>query len=62
MRKLFTVTLLAGLLSVPSMVFAEDGASWYGSLRGGIQAGGGADTQFFDGGSRIGIRGSAEAA
>ena len=35
---------------MPSVVFAE--ASWYGSLRGGMQAGGGSDAQFFDGGSR----------
>ena len=45
---------------MPSVVFAE--ASWYGSLRGGMQAGGGSDAQFFDGGSRWGIKGSAEAA
>ena len=46
-------------LSVPSVVFAE--ATWYGSLRGGLHVGGGGDGQFFDGGSRWGIKGSAEA-
>ena len=59
MKKLMAILVLAGVLSVPSAVFAE--ASWYGSLRGGLQAGGGSDAQFFDGGSRWGIRGSAEA-
>ncbi len=44
---------------MPSVVFAE--AQWYGSLRGGIHAGGGDDAQYFDGGSRWGIKGSAEA-
>ena len=34
MKKLLTVVCLSGLLSVPSVVFAE--ASWYGSLRSGI--------------------------
>ena len=58
MRKLLVTLALAGILSVPSVVFAE--ATWYGSLRGGLQAGGGADGQFFDGGSRWGIKGSAE--
>ena len=46
-------------LSVPSVVFAE--ASWYGSLRGGLHVGGGEDGQFFDGSSRWGVKGSAEA-
>ena len=46
-------------LSAPSVVFAE--ASWYGSLRGGLHSGSGGDGQFFDGGSRWGIKGSAEA-
>ena len=58
MKKLFTVSLLAGLLSMPSMVFAE--ASWYGSIRGGVEFGGGNDAKFADGGSRWGIRGSSE--
>ena len=44
------------MLSVPSVVFAE--ANWYGSLRGGVTFGGGADTRFMDGGSRWGIKGS----
>ena len=59
MRKLLVTLALAGTLCVPSVVFAE--ASWYGSLRGGLQAGGGGDAHFFDGGSRWGIKGSAEA-
>ena len=59
MKKLFTVSLLAGLLSMPSIVLAE--ASWYGSLRSGIELGGGSDARVFDGGSRWGIKGSSEA-
>ncbi len=43
---------------MPSVVFAE--ASWYGSLRGGVEVGGGTDGKFFDGGSRWGIKGSSE--
>ena len=54
-----SVLVFAGVLSIPSAVFAE--ASWYGSLRGGLQVGGGGDAQYFDGGSRWGVRGSAEA-
>ncbi len=38
MKKLLTVVCLSGLLSVPSVVFAE--ASWYGSLRAGISSSG----------------------
>ena len=45
-------------MSVPSVVFAE--ATWYGSLRGGLQSSSGSDGEFFDGGSRWGIKGSAE--
>ncbi len=62
MRKLLVTLALAGTLSVPSAVFAEEeaGASWYGSLRGGVEFGGG-DTKFYDGVSRWGIKGSAEA-
>ena len=59
MRKLLFTLALAGTLSVPSVVFAE--ATWYGSLRGGVEIGGGNDASFYDGGSRWGIRGSAEA-
>ena len=47
-------------LSVPSVIFAD--ASWYGSVRGGVTFGGGADTRFMDGGSRWGIKGSNELA
>ena len=57
MKKQFIAIGLAGLLSVPSVVFAE--ATWYASLRTGISTGGG-DTTLFDGYSRIGVRGSAE--
>ncbi len=45
-------------LSIPSVIFAD--ASWYGSLRGGVEFGGGTDGQFKDGGSRWGIKGSNE--
>ena len=44
-------------LSVPSVIFAD--ASWYGSLRGGVTFGSG-NTDFYDGGSRWGIKGSSE--
>ena len=53
------ILVFAGVLSVPSAVFAD--ASWYGSLRGGLNVGGGNDAKFFDGGSRWGIKGSSEA-
>ena len=36
MKKLITVSLLAGLLSLPTVVFAE--ASWYGSIRAGVSS------------------------
>ena len=70
MKKLFTVTLLAGLLSIPSMVFAE--ASWYGSIRAGVAStphdnddtdtikNNGSSTGVSDNGSRWGIKGSSE--
>ena len=45
-------------LSVPSVIFAD--ASWYASLRGGIEVGGGNDASFKDGFSRWGIKGSSE--
>ncbi len=61
MKKLLTVTLLAGLLSMPSVVFSDSGAVLYGSIRPSIQAGGGDDAKVFDNGSRWGIKGSAEA-
>ena len=62
MKKLIAVMAFAGVLSVPSVIFAadEDGASWYGSLRGGVEFGGGEDARFKDGGSRWGIKGSSE--
>ena len=62
MKKLFTVSLLAGLLSMPSIVLAE--AGWYGSIRAGVastpHASGGSSTGVSDNGSRWGIRGSSE--
>ena len=45
-------------LSVPSVVFAE--AGWYGSLRSGLQFGGGEDGKLVDAYSRFGIKGSNE--
>ena len=36
MKKLIAVSLLAGLLSLPTVVFAE--ASWYGSIRAGVSS------------------------
>ena len=59
MKKLLTVVCLSGLLSVPSVVFAE--ASWYGSLRSGILSDGGT-TGVGDvfSTSRWGIKGSSE--
>ena len=45
-------------LSIPSVIFAD--ASWYGSLRGGVEFGGGNDANFKDGVSRWGIKGSSE--
>ena len=45
-------------LSVPSVIFAD--ASWYGSLRGGVELGGDADGRFSTTGSRWGIQGSSE--
>ena len=38
----------------------DEGAKWYGSLRGGLQSSSGSDLEYFDGGSRLGIKGSAE--
>ncbi len=60
MKKLIAVMAFAGVLSVPSVILAD--ASWYGSLRGGVQFGGGKDTQFADLGSRWGVKGSNELA
>ena len=70
MKKLFTVSLLAGLLSMPSIVLAE--ASWYGSIRAGVQSNAhntgtaaaptykGSTVGVADFGSRWGIMGSSE--
>ena len=52
------ILVLAGVLSVPSAVFAE--ANWYGSLRSGLEVSDG-NTKVVDIGSRWGIKGSAEA-
>ena len=38
----------------------DTGVVWYGSLRGGLQFGGGKDARFSDGASRWGIKGSGE--
>ena len=58
MRKLLVTLALAGTLCIPSVVFAE--ASWYGSLRSGLEFSDG-NTSVVDIGSRWGIKGSAEA-
>ena len=59
MKKLLIVINLAGILAVPSIVFAE--ATWYGSFRGGVEsAGGSAHMQSFY--SRWGVQGSNEVA
>lgn len=44
-------------MSIPSVLLAD--ANWYGSLRGGVEFGGG-ETNFYDGASRWGIKGSNE--
>ena len=105
MKKLLTAVCLLGLLSVPSVVFAEgpcepgemsedasaeemmeakqaamnsaectrsrvsavesamaSGASWYGSLRAGIQSDKDGETGVANGGSRFGVMGSSEVA
>ncbi len=58
MKKLMAILVFAGVLSVPSAVFAD--ASWYGSLRAGLKS---SDSKIsvVDGGSRWGIKGSNEA-
>ena len=58
MKKLLVTLALAGTLSVPSVVFAK--ASWYGSLRVGVQSQD-SNISVVDGVSRWGIRGSNEA-
>jgi len=58
MKKLMAILVLAGVLSIPSAVFAE--ASWYGSLRAGVKSSD-SNVAVFDGGSRWGIKGSHEA-
>ena len=45
---------------MPSIVFAE--ASWYGSIRSGVEFGGGMDARHVDAGSRFGVKGSSEVA
>ena len=57
MKKLVTVMAFAAVLSVPSVVFAE--ASWYGSLRTGVDSSDG-NVSVKDSGSRWGIQGSSE--
>ena len=58
MRQLFLTLALAGALSLPSVVFAE--ATWYGSLRAGIESSEG-NISVKDGDSYWGIMGSADA-
>ena len=61
MKKLIAVMAFAGVLSVPSVILADDGGiSWYGSLRGGVQFGGDVDGRHSDAYSRMGIKGSNE--
>ncbi len=57
-KNLMPVLIFSGLLAAPATVFAE--ASWYGSLRGGIEFASGMDAKFYDGASRWGIKGSGE--
>ena len=57
MKKLCLVLGLAGLLSMPSIVFGE--ATWYGSFRGGVESAGGS-SHMFSNGSRWGVKGSNE--
>ena len=58
MKKLLTVSLLGVLLSIPSVVFAE--ASWYGSIRTGIESNDENNTGVADFASRWGVQGSSE--
>ncbi len=58
MKKLLTVSLLGVLLSIPSVVFAE--ASWYGSIRTGIESNSENSTGVADFASRWGVQGSSE--
>ena len=59
MKKLLTVSLLAALLSIPSIVLAD--ATWYGSIRAGVASepreGGGDSIGVDDAFSRWGIKG-----
>ncbi len=57
-QNLTAVLVFSGLLAAPAAVFAE--ASWYGSLRGGVELKKGEDAEFYDGYSRWGIKGSNE--
>ena len=58
MKKLFTVSLLAGLLSMPSIVLAE--ATLYGAIHTGVENDASGMTGVADFGSRWGIKGSNE--
>ena len=62
MKKLLTVVCLSGLLSVPSVVFAEEhgGPSWYGSLRGSVGSNAAGQSGIMDAFSRFGVRGTSE--
>ncbi len=57
-QNLTAVLVFSGLLAAPAAVFAE--ASWYGSLRGGVELEKGQDAEYYDGGSRWGIKGANE--
>ena len=57
MKRMLLVLGLAGLLSMPSVVFGE--ATWYGSFRGGLESSGDS-THMFSNGSRWGVKGSNE--
>ena len=58
MKKMVMVAALMAAFIMPQVASAD--AVWYGSLRGGVQAGGGNDAAVKDVGSRWGIKGSAE--
>ena len=58
MKKVLTVSLLGLLLSIPSTIYAQ--ASWYGSIRTGIESNDLNNTGVVDFDSRWGIQGSSE--
>ena len=58
MKDLLAVSLVAVLLSIPSTIYAE--ASWYGSIRTGVESNDENDTGVVNCDSRWGIQGSSE--